>query len=108
MGLLEVYYSGAPSYQMGDVDLSGFVDDDDLSLLLANWNNTTDWANGNLSDDDPFGPTTGPVNDDDLSLLLANWNLPAPPPMGGGSVPEPATMLMLVIGGVGALIRRKR
>ncbi len=107
-GLLEVFYSGAPSYQMGDSSLDGYVDDADLSLLLANWHNTTDWGHGNLSDDDPFGGTLGFVDDADLSLLLANWHAGTPPPMAGGSVPEPATMLMLAIGAAGALIRRKR
>ena len=106
---VEVMYAGDinPPYIMGDSSLDGYVDDADLSLLLANWHNTTDWGHGNLSDDDPFGGTLGFVDDADLSLLLANWHAGTPPPMAGGSVPEPATMLMLAIGAAGALIRRK-
>ncbi len=104
---------GNPPYHMGDINLSGFVDDDDLSLLLSHWNHAADpWGFGNLSDDDPYGGTLGLVNDDDLSLLLAHWNhttgVSVPAPMGGGAVPEPATMLMLAIGAAGALIRKRK
>ncbi len=90
----------APSL-MGDVNLDGFVDDDDMSLLLANWGTGNEWGLGDFNSDNT-------VDDDDLSLLLANWNEGSPPPMAGDPVPEPATMLMLGIGGVGALLRRKR
>ena len=51
---------------MGDADLSGHVDDDDLSLLLSSWGQDVGWAKGNFNADDI-------VDDDDLSLLLANW-----------------------------------
>jgi len=50
----------------GDANRDGLVDDDDLSLLPANWNRETDWIHGEFSG-------RPPVNDDDLSLLLANW-----------------------------------
>ncbi len=92
-GDVEVYYSGSIRI-MGDVNLSGYVDDDDLSLLLANWNTNNVWEYGNLSD--PYG-TVGYVDDDDLSLLLANWNagsLSAAPQ----AVPEPASALILLLG----------
>ena len=97
---IRVEYTGGTVVirQMGDVNLSGLVDDDDLSLLLANWNIGTTWGTGDLNEN-------GTVNDDDLSLLLANWGL-------GGSaapqaVPEPATLLLVALGGL-ALIRRRR
>ncbi len=54
----------------GDANLNGYVDDDDLSLLLANWLIGRKWRVGNFIDNDPSNVT---VNDDDLSLLLANW-----------------------------------
>ncbi len=84
---------------MGDVNLSGCVDDDDLSLLLANWSIGDEWGEGDLNE-------SGTVNDDDLSLLLANWGAgcsPAPEP-----VPEPATLSLLVIGALTLLRRRSR
>lgn len=84
----------------GDVDHSGYVDDDDLSLLLAGWGQNTDWNGGNLN-----GDTV--VNDDDLSLLLASWNQGTPPPPPATSVPEPAMMILLVAGAPVLLRRRK-
>jgi len=48
----------------GDASGDGVVNDDDLSLVLANWSAG------------PVGDLTGDgvVNDDDLSILLANWS----------------------------------
>ena len=69
------------------------VDDDDLSLLLANWGEDTDWAHGEFTE-------TPPINDDDLSLLLANWG-------DSVAIPEPATLALLGVGAA-VLIRRRR
>lgn len=82
---------------MGDADCDAFVDDDDLSLLLSNWKGgDVGWEKGdfNFSTD---------VDDDDLSLLLSNWT-----GSGGGSIPEPATLCLLTLGGLGMLRRRRR
>jgi len=91
------YTLGAPppDCSPGDADNDGDVDDDDLSLLLANWGQDTDCAHGEFSE-------APPVDDDDLSLLLANWT---------GSilaaVPEPASAALLILGAP-LLARRKR
>jgi hypothetical protein len=94
---LQLMQSGGPI--MGDVNLSTCVDDDDLSLLLANWNIGTTWGTGDLN-------ASGNVDDDDLSLLLANWGAgcsPAPE-----AVPEPASALILLLGLTCVARRRMR
>ena len=87
--------STEPVCNPGDADDDGDVDDDDLSLLLANWGGDVDCTKGEFSGE-------APVNDDDLSLLLANWTGAVTP------VPEPATMTLLALGAWAALARRRR
>ena len=84
---------------LGDADGDGFVDDTDLSLVLANWNGGTEWGQGNF-DGDNF------VGDTDLSILLANWGASTPLTV-GEVIPEPATLVLLAVGGM-VLIRRWR
>jgi hypothetical protein len=90
--------------RVGDANLNDYVDDDDLSLLLANWN-TTDPATWKMGD---FNYTTE-VDDDDLSLLLANWNQGTPPTGAPAPTltPEPTTLSLLSFG-VLAMIRRRK
>ena len=60
----------------GDANLNGLVDDEDLSVLLANWTGPEDqgktWAQGDFEGN-------GNVGTNDLSLLLANWHAAADP-----------------------------
>ena len=79
---------------VGDANGDGLVDDDDLSLLLANWQQDVGWSKGNFNGDNT-------VDDDDLSLLLANWT-------GSGAVPEPATLAMLTVSAMVLASRRRR
>ena len=82
----------------GDADGNGRVDDNDLSLLLANWGQDVTgqpdggWARGEFDG-------LAPVQDNDLSLLLANWT-------GSGAIPEPATLGLLAVGA--AILRRHK
>ena len=83
----------------GDANGDGVVDDRDLSLLLANWNQdaTGDpdggWGRGEFN-------AAAPVEDADLSLLLANWTA-------ASVVPEPASALLLLLGFAAATLRRR-
>ena len=50
----------------GDASVDGRVNDDDLSLVLANWHLGTTWHQGEFTGD-------GDVEDNDLSLVLSNF-----------------------------------
>ena len=56
---------------MADLTRNGFVDFDDLAILLANWNQDVAATLGNFVDAE-----TTPVNFDDLAILLAAWTGP--------------------------------
>ena len=75
----------------GDANRDGDVDDDDLSLLLANWGRDAGWEGGDSNGDDT-------VDDNDLSLLIANWS-------GAQPVPEPTALPLLLLGAL-AVLRR--
>ena len=83
----------------GDANEDGVVNDQDLSLLLAHWNqDRTGDPDGGWSKGEFDG--TAPVQDADLSLLLANWTT-------AGAVPEPGVMGVLVLSGLSMLKRRR-
>jgi len=68
---------------------NGFVDFEDLTILLANWNQNVSAAEGNLVD-----AATTPVNFEDLTVLLAAWTGPGPaasPPAVAAIVPGVAS-----------------
>ena len=56
-----------------DLTGNGFVDFEDLTVLLANWNQHVPPDEGNLVD-----PFRTPVNFEDLTVLLADWTGPGP------------------------------
>ena len=90
-----------PLFLIGDADGNGFVDDGDLSRVLANWG--TDGARefGNFNGDDV-------IDDYDMSLVLANWTGPPIWQNGGGQVPEPLSLVAIALGAGWLLKRRPR
>ena len=89
----------------GDLNSDGYVGLDDLDIILNHWNQT-------VTVGDPLmGDVTGPgdvpdgfVGLDDLDVLLNNWNTGTPPTP--SSIPEPATLALLGMGGLAVLRRR--
>jgi hypothetical protein len=84
----------------GDANNDGAVNVGDLGILAANWNGTGKvWATGDFTGE-------GSVNVGDLGVLAANWGwtgAPADP----GSIPEPASLILLGLGAL-AMLRRRR
>jgi hypothetical protein len=84
----------------GDANRNQVVDDEDASILGANWLMASGaaWADGDFNWD-------GAVNDKDAAILAAHWTAGG----GEGSVPEPSTLAMLLGAAVMAwLVRRSR
>jgi PEP-CTERM motif-containing protein len=111
-GTSGVFVSSVASTVSGDLNGDGFVGIADLNIVLGNWNQ-------NVAEGDPLlGDVAGPggsghdgfVGIEDLNAVLGNWNAGVPP--GGGaevlsSVPEPGTVLLMGVGGV-VMVRRRR
>ncbi|MFP4052520.1 MAG: hypothetical protein ACLFV7_01485 [Phycisphaerae bacterium] len=86
----------------GDANLDGKVSLADLSTLAGNWGTTEGgtWETGDLNQD-------GMVSLADLSILAANWGdgwAAAP----AAAVPEPASFVVISLGCLALLMRRRR
>ena len=87
----------ATLFAVVDVNDDGVIDDLDLTILATHWQMAGGHGEGDANDD-------GFVDDLDLTALATEW------PSGdldASVVPEPATLSLLVLGGV-ALLRRNR
>ena len=93
---------------LGDVTNNGFVDFDDLSVLLANWDKDVGVKLGNL-----VLPGETVINFDDLAVLLDDWTGPDPAgsleaALGSEAVPEPSAMVLALIATLGLSVCRLR
>ncbi len=90
------------SFGPADLNTDGFVDGQDLGMLLSNWGQFVVSGQGELSG-------TQPVDGLDLGMLLTDWN-PSPLPvqsLATVGVPEPRSIGMLTLA-VAALVVGRR
>jgi hypothetical protein len=115
-GQIEVAYT-----LLGDANLDGTVNGEDFTILASNFNQSvTGWDQGDFNYD-------GTVNGEDFTLLAANFNQGVSGAASAGdiaaldafaaanglflptsSVPEPASMGLVMLGAMGACWRRQR
>jgi hypothetical protein len=84
--------AGLSSSPAADLTGNGFVDFQDLTILLAHWNQSVAVGQGNLVD-----ATNTPVNFQDLTVLLAAWTGP-----GEAASPQAAAVSVDVTASSGA------
>lgn len=87
-----------------DVDNDGFVGITDLNAILSNWNKTVrrgDWDAGDIG-----GDGDGFIGIGDLNVVLSNWNA-GTPPTNIANIPEPTTLTLLTLVGLGILHRQR-
>jgi len=85
----------------GDLDGDGFIGIIDMNIILSVWN-----SDGSL---DPRADINGDgyVGIDDLNTVLGNWNAGTPPSI-HDDIPEPSTLLLVLISGVIVICRLGR
>ncbi|MDZ4817744.1 MAG: PEP-CTERM sorting domain-containing protein [Planctomycetota bacterium] len=84
----------------GDLDGDGFVGQTDLNLILGSWGQAVPPGDP-LADAD----NSGSIGQGDLNLVLGSWGQGDPPV---AAVPEPATVLLMGLAGIGLIAMRVR
>ncbi len=89
-----------PAPLPGDANYDGTVNEADAAILASNWLTEEDaaWTMGDFNGD-------GNVNDLDATLLASNWQVGA---SDQASLPEPGTLVLLLVGMSVLLVSRKR
>ena len=94
--------SDAPLILPGDVNGDGYVSGLDLTTIVTNWGmNPATREQGDLSGD-------GFVTGHDYTEVVSYWGTGTPPPEPPSGIPEPATLGLLIMGGLAILRRRSR
>ena len=89
-----------PTALPGDVDASGYVGGADLTTIITNWGMSgASREQGDLSGDGTVGGT-------DYTEVITYWGTGTAPPE-PGAIPEPATLGLLLGGGLALLMRKK-
>ncbi|MDZ4818119.1 MAG: DNRLRE domain-containing protein [Planctomycetota bacterium] len=98
--VLTINYTEASEPLMGDLNSDGFVGQDDLNLILSNWGQS-------VPPGDPLADPDGSgfVGQDDLNEVLGGWGQGDPLVE---AVPEPTTLLLLGLAGVGLVTSHVR
>ena len=87
---------GVETVLPGDANLDGKVDINDLTIVLAHYNQTGAWAQGEFTG-------SGTVDINDLTIVLAHYNQSFGSAGGIAAVPEPSVLLLLAAGLAGLL-----
>ena len=85
----------------GDVNTDGWVDGDDWDIIIANLNQYGNRGQGDLTGD-------GLINATDQAEWTAYQNTGIINPGAAATIPEPATLAMVLVGGLAILRRRSR
>ena len=94
---------------LGDANMDGIVDGQDFTMLKDKFGTQSGavWRDGDFCGE-VGGIPDGAVDGQDFTMLKAYFGQGVPPAPGGAGVPEPATMSLLGICGLGLLLRRRR